>query len=330
MKTLSLSLRPRSFADMVGQASVIKAIESQIASGRIPAAWMLQGQAGNGKTTLARIIALSFQGSLKDFGSPTPEMWALHEEGGYQIIEINGSSVNGIEELRKVAEESAYLPTPPSKKRVYILDEAQRISEAAQNLLLKPFEEPPPTTIWIICTTHPQKLLPTLRQRCFRLSMSPLGDNGMLRLMQRAAKSIKCTKPLEPLRDSLNEAGISSPRAILQAVEKYAGGATPQQSIFAGDVELDTLRICRAFVRGDWPLIRKELKNASPEDARMIRLSILGYLRTILLSDSPSIPPARIAGTLRELTSPSPFEDPAMLAWVSALLYQECKKYKES
>lgn len=329
-EVLSLSLRPRSFADLVGQKSLVQSIESQMSSGRVPRAWMFHGQSGGGKTTIARILALSLQIDGKEdgvFGAPSEAMWARF--GDYAIYEINASSVNGVEALGRIADESTFLPSPPSKQRIYILDEAQRISDAAQNLLLKHFEDAPQTTTWMICTTHPQKILPTLRRRCFTLLVNPLSDVAMTKLLERAAKRIKLTKKLEPLKEQLDIAGINSPALILMALERYAGGASAATAVKTGDSELDSLRICRAFVRGDWPLIRAELKIASPEDARLIRLSVMGYLRSIMLSDSPSIPSSRLAATIRELATPGPIEDPAYLAWVSAILYQECKKYKD-
>lgn len=324
-EVLNRSLRPRSFDDLVGQRSIIQSIEAQVQAKRIPRSWMFVGQAGNGKTTIARIIALSLQLPPDRFGRPTAEDWLAYPD--YCIHEINGSSVTGIDEIRKITEEANYMPPPPSKQRVYIIDEAQKISDSAQNLLLKPTEEPPKTTTWIFCTTHPGKIIPTLRQRCAIFNLSPLGDVGMKKLLERAAKVIGYKKALDPLIDQLNLAGISSPRAVLSSLENVASGMSPQAAVLAGDSEIDTLRICRAFVRGDWATIRKELKRGTPEDARLIRLSILGYLRSIMLSDSPSIPSSRLAGTIRELTTYPPYEDPAMLAWVSAILYQECKKY---
>lgn len=326
---LSLSLRPKTFADLVGQKSTVQAIMAQMESKRFPRTWMFHGASGTGKTTIARILALSLQCKKPEdgvFGAPSLSMW--ERQGDYAIYEINASSVNGVEALSRIAEESTFLPSPPSLQRVYILDEAQRISDAAQNLLLKHFEDPPKTTTWIVCTTHPQKLIPTLRRRCFSLAIPNLSDAGINLLLKRAAKTIGLTRKLEPLKEQLDIAGISSPALVLMAVERYAGGASPSASIRTGDTELDSLRICRSFVRGDWPTIKAELKLASPEDARVIRLSVMGYLRAIFLSDSPSIPASRLAATICALATPGPIEDPAYLAWVCATLYTECKKYK--
>ena len=325
-QVLSVSMRPRRFSELVGQKAVITTIMNQIASGRIPRSWMFHGPSGVGKTTIARIVALSMQGPMATFGEPSDDL--LANAGDYAIHEINASQVNGVDDLRRLAEESQYLPPPPSKKRVYILDEAQRISDAAQNLLLKHFEDTPESTVWIICTTHPQKVLPTLRRRCFSLAVPPLSDIALTRLLKRAANAVGLQKPIKPLKEQLDLVGIYSPGLVLMAVERYASGLSAQASVKTGDTELDSLRICRAFVRGDWPLIRKELKNAGPEDARMLRLAIMGYLRSILLSDNPSIPPVRIAASLKAFAGPGPIEDPAYLSWVAALIYLESQKYK--
>lgn len=325
-RTLAITLRPRKFAECVGQADVTAAIMTQVQSKRVPSAWLIAGESGGGKTTLARIMALSYQFPLDQFGNPPAEAWDRISE--YCITEINASKIRGVDEIEKIAEESEYRPPPPSLKRVYILDEAHQISPTAQNLLLKFFEDTASSTVWIVCTTNQSKIIKTLRQRCTEIHVQPLDTEGLKRLVTRAAKRIGLTKKLEPLLNQLDAHGITSPRLVVKAVERYASGIASKDAIKSGDAEVDTLRICRAFVRGDWECIAGELRKSSPDDARTIRLGVLGYLRSILLSDrGGSIPPSRAAATILKLSDPGPIEDPAYLAWVSAVLCTECRKY---
>jgi len=321
---LPIQLRPRRLSEVVGQKAVVDSIRAQFASGRVPRAWMIYGPSGCGKTTLARILALTYQmepGS--EPGEPPDDLWERY--GEFQISEINASQVNGVEALGQVAEEAQYLPNPPSKARVYILDEAQRISEAAQNLLLKHFEDGAKTTVWIICTTAPQKILPTVRRRCYTVRVSGLSDVAVVRLLKRAWRILGCKRPMEELKEALDKFGVNSPALILMAAEKYAGGASAQESVMAGDSSADSLEICRAVARGDWESVRRHLSKLGAEEARSMRLSVMSYLRAILLNERGSTA-AKAAESIRILSEYAPLEDPAMLAWLGSALYRVCVK----
>src|SRR6185503_10000650 len=148
---------------------VIAAFKSQAAPGRMPRAWMFIGQSGSGKTTIARILATSLNCTHNEFGDPCS--LCLKNSSKFQIHEINAGDISGVDDIREIAVGSQYAPISPTRRRVYILDEAQRISSAAQNLLLKYFEEAPRTTVWIVCTTEPDKILRTLRRRCMVYTM---------------------------------------------------------------------------------------------------------------------------------------------------------------
>lgn len=335
-RVLTLALRPKGLDDLVGQSKNVEAIKNQIASGRIPRAWMFEGPPGGGKTTLARILALSFQLPKERFGAPTDADWAESMREGqwikYDIVEINASETNGVEDIKSIAKTSVYLPSPGSKKRVFIMDEAQRLTRDAQNLLLKYTEDPPKGTVWMFCTTDPGKILPALKSRCKAAyyRVRPLGTEAMTKLIKRAMKAAGQTKPIEPLVEAFDLCGVTSPREIVAAVESYLAGKTAQAAVISGESEINTGRICKAFIRGDWPCIRGEMKGATGDEARAARLGVLGYLRAILLSPSgSSIPATRLADSIVALTnSNGPFEDSAYAAWVTAILFQECRKYK--
>lgn len=319
---LSVSLRPRTFTQCVGQEQVTQSILAQIQSGRVPRTWLFSGESGGGKTTIARIMALSYQFPLEQFGEPPAEAW--EQISDFCIHEINASKIRGVDDLERIAEESQYRPPTPSRYRVYILDEAHRITDAAQNLLLKFFEEPASTTVWLVCTTNPSKLLKTIRRRCTEVYVAPLTSKGIRRLVLRAAKVIGLEQDTTRLIDELDMRGVSSPGLVLKAVERFASGITSRKAVITEDGELDTLRICRSFVRGDWEVMRRELQRATADDARTIRLAVLGYLRSILLSDNNNLDPARVSRVILQLSAPGPIEDPAFIAWVSAVLCKEC------
>lgn len=325
---LSLSLRPRGFSQLVGQRRVTEAIQAQ-AGRRMPRAWMFFGSTGTGKTTLARILALSYQcRHTKTWGEPCEQCWAHWNNFGIQ--EINASDLNGVEDMGKVAETARYRPIPPARTRVIILDEAQRVTSAAQNLLLKSFEDTPRTTVWVICTTEPAKILPTLRRRCMSYQLKPLGHEARELLLKRAAKTVKFTKPLGDLVSECNEAQIGSPALLLMALEKYMAGMSVREAVAGVDGgAFDTLPVCRALILGKWLECRKALQEASADDARWIRASVCGYLRGCLVRENNVKRQVALADSLRELASgTAPLEDSLMLHWLWGSLCRVCGRMR--
>lgn len=324
---LSLSFRPQTLDDLVGQRRMVKLIRARIASGRMPAAFMFVGSSGAGKTTTARILALALQCSHQQvFGQPCDE--CIKTKSKYDIIEINASDASTKEETAQAIAGAYYTPKPPSKYRVYIFDEAQKLSDGSQQSLLKYFEDSPKSTIWIICTTEPQKIRRTLRRRCFTYSIPDLGMKGVSALVQRAIDYAGAKKPAEPLAEALLEAGVCSPGFVVMAVEKYLDGEEPERAAQVGlDSTLDTLRICRAVVKGDWETVRGVMFAANPEDARAVRGAVGGYLKAILVDSEAGHRARIVADGIRELASLTSLEDGLQLAGTVAVLYKLCSHF---
>jgi DNA polymerase-3 subunit gamma/tau len=160
-----------------------------MATKRQPRAWMFSGITGTGKTTIARIIAKSLQCTHSNvFGEPCK---ACRASTSFDIAEVNAAELNGVDAIKELAQHSTYFPSPGSQAKVIILDEAQRITKPAQNILLKYFEEPPKTTTWIVCTTEPDQILRTLRGRCYQLQVRPLrGKLAEAFIKEAAAKAM--------------------------------------------------------------------------------------------------------------------------------------------
>lgn len=325
MRTLSLSLRPRSFNQLFGQKSVTSAIINQLKSRRIPRAWLFGGATGSGKTTIARIIALSLQCTHAPFGSPCKECWSQYNS--HCITEVNASELNGVDAIKELAQASNFGPNPPSKVRVIILDEAQRVTVQAQSVLLKYFEEAPSTTCWIIATTEPEKILKPLRSRCLTYLLQPLKGGEVDRFIKWAAKRAKVVRPIDEYIDTVHEKGVSSPRLILMGLEKFASGIDPDKAIAASETDVDTLRICQALVKGIWTPIRSELEKSSPDDARTIRGAILGYLRVILLNPKETVNKKVVSEVIEEIGRVQFVDEVAMSAMLTAILFRLVKRF---
>lgn len=154
-QALATKYRPQRFDDVVGQKYVIDILKRQVENNSISNCYLFAGPTGTGKTTLARIFA----NELND-GMGTP-------------IEIDAASNNGVDNIRDIIEESQ-LTSLDSKYRVYIIDEAHMITLAGWNAFLKTLEEPTPTTIFILCTTEPQKIPSTILNRVMRFNLTKL------------------------------------------------------------------------------------------------------------------------------------------------------------
>lgn len=170
---LALAYRPRTFDDLVGQPAVQVVLRQMIKVGRIPHALLFDGCRGTGKTTTARILAaaLNCTGDTKPCGSCV-SCKAVFDGTSMDVIEIDAASTGGVDDIRNLRQQVRYRNA--GDWRVVILDEAQSMSPAAFNALLKTLEEPPPRTIFLLLTTEPAKILSTVASRCMQFTFNRL------------------------------------------------------------------------------------------------------------------------------------------------------------
>ena len=172
-QVIARKYRPQRFADVVGQEHVTQTLTNAITQKRIAHAYLFCGPRGTGKTTIARIFAKCLNctdGPKVDFDDKDSRVQEITEGRALDVLEIDGASNNGVEQVRELRETCKYAPAN-SQFKIYIIDEVHMLSTAAFNALLKTLEEPPAHVKFMFATTDPEKVLPTILSRCQRFDL---------------------------------------------------------------------------------------------------------------------------------------------------------------
>ena len=167
-RVLARKYRPRTFADVIGQEHIVRALSRAVDAGRVGQAYMLVGPRGVGKTSSARILAKSLNCEQGPTLTPCLECAPcveIERGGDMDVIEIDGASNNGVEDVRDIRDAVHTRPIR-DRRKIYIIDEVQRLSGQAFDALLKTLEEPPAHAMFLFATTDPHKIPDTIVSRC--------------------------------------------------------------------------------------------------------------------------------------------------------------------
>jgi DNA polymerase-3 subunit gamma/tau len=206
VKSLYREYRPKNFAEVVGQNHITQTLQNQIRGDRISHAYLFCGTRGTGKTSVAKILAKTLTEDIDTF-------------------EIDAASNNSVTDVRDIVDRVKYPPVA-GKYKVYIIDEVHMFSQSAFNAILKTLEEPPAHVVFILCTTEPHKLLPTVQSRCLRFDFRAVGTEVIEKLISKIFKKENVSASAEAVK-LLAEAGCGSVRDALSYAESainFAGG----------------------------------------------------------------------------------------------------------
>jgi len=203
--------RPQNFEEIIGQEYNIRTIRNAISNNRLSHSYIFCGPRGTGKTSTARILAKALnckKGITPDPCNKCENCISISNGSSMDVVEIDAASNRGINEIRELREKVKYLPNI-LRKKVYIIDEVHMLTTEAFNALLKVLEEPPEHVIFIMATTEPNKVIPTILSRCQRFDFFPIPMDKIKERLQKIAKKEKIT--------------ISGP--ALDLISKYADGS---------------------------------------------------------------------------------------------------------
>jgi DNA polymerase III subunit gamma/tau len=192
-QVIARKYRPQRFSDVVGQEHVTQTLSHAIEQKRIAHAYLFCGPRGTGKTTIARIFAKCLnctEGPKVDFDDNDPRCREIAEGRSLDVLEIDGASNNGVEQVRELRETCKYAPAS-SRFKIYIIDEVHMLSTAAFNALLKTLEEPPEHVKFLFATTDPEKVLPTILSRCQRFDLRRIPTDLIARHLTAIAQQEK-------------------------------------------------------------------------------------------------------------------------------------------
>jgi DNA polymerase-3 subunit gamma/tau len=235
-QVLARKYRPQKFSEVIGQEHVTRTLKNALEQGRTAHGYIFSGHRGIGKTTIARILAMALNCRSSD--KPVTEPCGVCEScteiragNSVDVIEIDAATNRGIDEIRELREGTRYRPAR-DRFKIYILDEAHQITDAAFNALLKTLEEPPGHVVFMLATTQPEDIPQTIRSRCQHFSFRAVGFEEILNQL----KDLSGRENIEADEDALAllaEAGDGSMRDALsildQAIASSTGRLTAEQ-----------------------------------------------------------------------------------------------------
>jgi DNA polymerase III subunit gamma/tau len=235
-QVLARKYRPQKFSEVIGQEHVTRTLKNAIAQGRTAHGYIFSGHRGIGKTTVARILAMALNCRSSDAPVQEPcgvcdSCTEIRAGNSVDVIEIDAATNRGIDEIRELREAARYRPAR-DRFKIYILDEAHQITDAAFNALLKTLEEPPSHVVFMLATTQPEDIPQTIRSRCQHFSFRAVSFEDILGQLKdiAARENIKADEDALAL---LAEAGDGSMRDALsildQAIASSDGQVTAEQ-----------------------------------------------------------------------------------------------------
>ncbi|MBO7120788.1 MAG: DNA polymerase III subunit gamma/tau [Bacilli bacterium] len=290
-KALYLTYRPQTFEEVAGQKPIVRTLKNALATGKMAHAYLFAGPRGTGKTSMARLFAKALN-CEQGLGHQCNECQNCQEvaNGTHpDVIEIDAASNNGVDQVRDLIEKVRYAPIKGNYK-VYIIDEVHMMTIGAFNALLKTIEEPPENVIFILCTTEPFKVLPTILSRCQRFDFSKLSYEEMSEKLHEILdkEGTKYTEAgLKTIID-LADGGMRDALSILDQVLAFSNNVLHEEDVLAmyGLASIDEkVDLILSIKEGNVAEVVKksEAYLAGGIDIRRLVLELISLLKDLLI-----------------------------------------------
>ena len=293
-KALYRTYRPSTFEEVAGQEHIVKTLKNALATGKLAHAYLFAGPRGTGKTTMAKLLAkaLNCDEGIGHQCNECKNCKAIIEGSHPDVLELDAASNNGVDEIRELIDKVKY-GTILGRYKVYIIDEVHMLSTGAFNALLKTLEEPPEHVIFILATTEPHKILPTILSRCQRYDFTKLSDKDIKNRIKSVLEKegVAYNEEAIDIIISLADGGMRDALSILDQVLAYSGNKLDVQDIldiFALESKEEKMALLNSIISKNVSDVLERIKRyvAMGTDIKRLTDDLLLILKDILIYQS--------------------------------------------
>ncbi len=288
--------RPQTFAQLVGQRAIAATLTQALRQNRIAPAYLFCGPRGTGKTSSARILAKSLNCLQADAPTSAPcgqcdVCQSVSRGNALDIVEIDAASNTGVDNIRELIERAQFAPVQ-CRYKVYVIDECHMLSTAAFNALLKTLEEPPDRVVFVLATTDPQRVLPTIISRCQRFDFRRIPLPSMIKHLNYIAsqETIQIAEPALQLVAQISQGGLRDAESLLDQLSLQADEITVDTvwDLVGAVPERDLLNLVRAIAADDSTALLERVRNLMDKgrEPLIVLQGLVGFYRDLLIAKS--------------------------------------------